>query len=202
MDRALDVNLFVDTLNLMNHPECDIRHHNKFRDEVIGAYRAVQEENATLKDKVRTLTAWYDKQNGTPCEQIRHQQEVEALKAERDEWHGKFTAKFLDFNKQGVELDAVKKDLAQARQDLKDAAGELMVDMPEPGTVMAKVIIANVLMRKQRDEAKQREADLLKQKELEVAKHLESGALDGCQCDVCLAVVRVVKLALNEEQPS
>lgn len=31
-------------------------------------------------ERIRTLVAFYDKHHGTPCEQIRHQQEVEELK--------------------------------------------------------------------------------------------------------------------------
>ncbi len=39
----------------------------------------------------------------------------------------------------------------QCQQDLKDAAGELVVPMPEPGTDMAKLLSANVILR-QREE--------------------------------------------------
>lgn len=41
----------------------------------------------------------------------------------------------------------LKAALAQYRQDLKDAAGKLAVPMPEPGTDMAKLLRANVLLR-------------------------------------------------------
>lgn len=51
---------------------------------------------------------------------------------------------------------ALDRELAQCRQDLKDAAGELMVPMPEPGTDMAKLLSANVLLRQR--EARLREA--------------------------------------------
>lgn len=36
---------------------------------------------AELQAKVRDLTTLLDKQMGTPCEEIRHAQEIEALKA-------------------------------------------------------------------------------------------------------------------------
>lgn len=46
-------------------------------------------------------------------------------------------------------------ELLQAHhKDLADAAGELMVPMPEPGTTMAKLLRANRLMRKERDDAR------------------------------------------------
>ena len=56
--------------------------------EYIGAdaeriTRLFQEQHAEierLQEKVRNLTKWYDDQNGTPCEQIRHEQEIERLK--------------------------------------------------------------------------------------------------------------------------
>lgn len=35
-----------------------------------------------MQERIRQLTEWYDRQNGTPCEQIRHAQEVEALRAQ------------------------------------------------------------------------------------------------------------------------
>ena len=40
----------------------------------------LRQENEQLTEKCRQLMEWYDRQNGTPCEQIRHQQEVEALR--------------------------------------------------------------------------------------------------------------------------
>ena len=43
---------------------------------------ALQEKLEDLTAKYQNLVAWYDKQNGTPCEQVRHRQEVEALQAD------------------------------------------------------------------------------------------------------------------------
>ena len=46
---------------------------------------ALQKKYDDLLGKYRQLMDFYDKHNGTPCEQIRHQQQVEALQRERDE---------------------------------------------------------------------------------------------------------------------
>ena len=42
---------------------------------------ALLEEIAVLKEKYQNLVEWYDDYNGTPCEQIRHKQQVEELTA-------------------------------------------------------------------------------------------------------------------------
>ena len=39
---------------------------------------------------------------------------------------------------------------------------------------------------------------VLKQKEMDDAVHLERAALDGCRCEVCLAVQRVILKVLQE----
>lgn len=44
-----------------------------------GQVEAAQNKQTALEKSVRNLTEFYDKYNGTPCEQIRHQQEVEQL---------------------------------------------------------------------------------------------------------------------------
>jgi len=54
----------------------------------------------------------------------------------------------------------LEKSLDVHMQDLVDAAGELMVEMPEPGTVVSKLLRANNLMRRERDAARQRTFDL------------------------------------------
>lgn len=43
---------------------------------------------ADLLAKYQNLVAWYDKQNGTPCEQVRHKQEVADLQAELERARG------------------------------------------------------------------------------------------------------------------
>jgi predicted RNase H-like nuclease (RuvC/YqgF family) len=44
-----------------------------------------RKENEKLKARVAELTKWYDATQGTPCEEIRNAQQVEALEAERDQ---------------------------------------------------------------------------------------------------------------------
>lgn len=46
---------------------------------------ALQKKYDDLLGKYHQLMDFYDKHNGTPCEQIRHEQQVEALQRERDE---------------------------------------------------------------------------------------------------------------------
>jgi hypothetical protein len=60
-------------------PTC--RHETVSLDAKVAELEA---ENDRLKAKCSQYIALLDKQNGTPCEQIRHQQEVEALQAEND----------------------------------------------------------------------------------------------------------------------
>lgn len=58
------------------------------------AVRTVEEmyaDNAALRLKVQELVKFYDKHVGTPCEQIRHQQEVEALNERLDAYHKDLT---------------------------------------------------------------------------------------------------------------
>lgn len=50
-------------------------------------------------------------------------------------------------------LAAQAKELARHRKDLQEAAGELVIDFPAPGSVEAKLLRANVLLRAERDEA-------------------------------------------------
>lgn len=50
----------------------------------------------------------------------------------------------------------------QHARDLKAAAGECMVPLPEPGTPLARVVRANALLRRERDEMLSRVQYLLK----------------------------------------
>jgi len=45
----------------------------------------------------------------------------------------------------------LKPVVAQMKKDLEDAAGELLVDIPKPGTVTAKLLSANVLLRRENE---------------------------------------------------
>jgi len=64
------------TVSIPNYPGGDVI--------AIEHYRALAKERDVLVEKVKNLTAWYDKMFGTPCEEIRHQQQVEALEEERN----------------------------------------------------------------------------------------------------------------------
>lgn len=47
-------------------------------------------------------------------------------------------------------------ELATFRKDLEDAAGELMVPVPAPGSVAAKMLLANRIMFRERDALRER----------------------------------------------
>lgn len=48
-----------------------------------------------------------------------------------------------------VENERLRNQVEAHERDFKDAAGSLVVELPEPGTVQAKLVSANVLMRRQ-----------------------------------------------------
>jgi ElaB/YqjD/DUF883 family membrane-anchored ribosome-binding protein len=49
-------------------------------------------------------------------------------------------------------LPELVRELQLAREDVVAAAGELIVEMPRPGTDMARVMLANAAMRRERDQ--------------------------------------------------
>jgi hypothetical protein len=57
-------------------------------------------------------------------------------------------SKVLSLPNPGAELLA---ELQKFREDLKQASGECLVSMPEPGTELSRVLIANRLLRVERD---------------------------------------------------
>lgn len=59
-------------------------------------------------------------------------------------------------NKAAAALAAKDAELAKAREDVTQAAGALLVELPEPGTPMARVMLANAMMRRERDDANAR----------------------------------------------
>ena len=59
-----------------------------------------------------------------------------------------------------AEVAALRAAIAQYEADARDAAGELLVPIPTPGTDAAKVMVASRIMRGQRDEARAELADL------------------------------------------
>lgn len=60
--------------------------------------------------------------------------------------------------------DAERDELLQLRADVRAAAGELMVDLGDapPGSLVARLLVANRLMSRERDEARER-GNLLRQ---------------------------------------
>lgn len=68
------------------------------------------------------------------------------------------------------ECCAKEKALIAATDDIRLAAGELMILMPKPGTDMSRMMLANVAMRRERDAARQelRKDDPLYQRAIDV----------------------------------
>ena len=63
---------------------------------------------ADLLAKYQNLVAWYDKQNGTPCEQVRHKQEVADLQAELERVRGliaEYAKAKTDFDEKRLQED-------------------------------------------------------------------------------------------------
>lgn len=58
------------------------------------------------------------------------------------------------------ERDELLKQVEQMKKDLKDAAGELLVDIPEPGSTTAKLLSANVLLRRENEKVRLEGIDL------------------------------------------
>lgn len=52
-------------------------------------------------------------------------------------------------NADAVTIADLERQVAAYRQDMKDAAGELRIELPEPGTLISKMLIANVLLKGQ-----------------------------------------------------
>lgn len=61
----------------------------KTRDDLRAKLTAEKKHNADLLKKYQDLVAWADKQAGVPCEQIRHQHEVEELKEKISKYQDK-----------------------------------------------------------------------------------------------------------------
>lgn len=77
------------------------------RDELSGRY-------ADMMSRLKQLVKFYDDQNGTPCEQIRHAAEVDELKRENQEWR-KYAADLkTDLLERERELAAVREAVVWA----------------------------------------------------------------------------------------
>lgn len=63
--------------------------------------------------------------------------------------NGKITADEIDHILDA--LTAYRAEVQALRKDMEDAAGELLIEIPEPGSVASKMLMANVLMRRERD---------------------------------------------------
>jgi len=61
-------------------------------------------------------------------------------------------------------------ELRAAREDMKAAAGELLVRMPEPGTDMARLLLANRMLMRERDRLRSIEALARAYREADQAK--------------------------------
>lgn len=106
---------------------------------------ALQKKYDDLLGKYRQLVDFYDKHNGTPCEQIRHQQQVEALQRERD--HAKKMAAVqkevadnqtwhvCELRQQLSQLQALVRALPVVRIDLDGAYHDTLLARPEDDAV-------------------------------------------------------------------
>lgn len=61
-----------------------------------------------------------------------------------------------------TEIERLSQQLSAYEADINEAAGELMVPIPEPGTDASKMLHANVMMRKYRIPELQQEIETLK----------------------------------------
>lgn len=59
-----------------------------------------------------------------------------------------------------AEVDRLRARAAVFEKDLSDAAGELLVDVPEPGSVVAKLLTANILLRRENDKLRDENHEL------------------------------------------
>ncbi len=130
-------------------------------------------ENTQLKtsmdDSIRAHRIMINELQGQIAEYACIEAERDQLKAELDAYRrGGLTEEILRRHDgyikltngcaivRGEEYTQLKAELAQCQQDLKDAAGELRIPMPEAGTDMARLLSANVILRQR--EARLREA--------------------------------------------
>lgn len=73
-------------------------------------------------------------------------------------------------------------ELEAARKDVEDAAGELLVSIPPPGTEGAKLLLANVAMRRERDKAREEKHTLRAEVERLRGLLAECNAVCLCGC--------------------
>jgi len=85
----------------------------------------------------------------TAMEQVAEESYLHGLGEGAADWH-------REMQERGQKQYDTEQDLALARKDVADAAGELMVDLKDapPGSLVAKLMIANSIMRRERDQAR------------------------------------------------
>ena len=112
--------------------------------------RATREALQTTQSRSLTLSHKCDEY----AKELRFAKECkDAMAAERD-----------DANKKLLNLDAELKRLQAIEADLIEASGELMIPLPEPGTDIAKLCHANIMMRKYRIPSLEERIDELQRK--------------------------------------
>ena len=80
-----------------------------------------------------------------------------------------------------IRAEKAERERDEARNDVVLAAGELRVTMPEPGTVMARIMVANSIMRRERDEAREQirlQSDSIL-RHMEVTAEMQNRALEA-----------------------
>ena len=84
--------------------------------------------------RIRELVMLLDKQMGTPCEQIRHQQEIEAKDAEIAATHDVYQQAAVDavalFHEAEARALSAEAKLAQAVEDEREACAKIAEDYP------------------------------------------------------------------------
>lgn len=101
--------------------------------EHVGVALAVEAEaHQALREKYQNLVAWYDKHNGTPCEQIRHQQEIERLQQRVVQLERREQFLMSSWRTQSQCLTTLQADHARVLELVQEANYELAALFPMP----------------------------------------------------------------------
>lgn len=88
----------------------------------------------------------------------------------------------------------LRAELAAAREDVVDAAGELLIDVPPPGSDMAKVLVANKMLRR---ELAARDVEIARLREsLNEISEYATNDVCMCDCDIC----EIARAALEDNK--
>lgn len=92
------------------------------------------------------------------------------------------------------EAQQARAKLSLALKDIADAAGELMVPLPEPGTLTAKLLAANSILRRERDMARLDRNDALRDAEAVKAERngIHVRVLRALNCTIAQGVATYV----------